>query len=173
MGPRSHLRGAEVSSLPPAVPWHCVADDLMLVPFWTAHPRRVRKPLSDLRSAMPSSSKHAEHRLICRSHWWPLKFSWKSMKTYNSFSHLQHLTALRLVSCFLQLPVLSRPLHDFCWKGCQTGHERTKCQQVWCFSCYLLMRRAGGLFVNIFPVISTLAFSSQWLLAKSIFLIAK
>lgn len=76
-------------------------------------------------------------------------------------------------SCFLHLPDLSHPLHDFCWKGCPTDHGRTKCQHVGGFTCCPPMCKAGQLFVKIFLVIPSLTFSSQWLPDKSTFLIAK
>lgn len=120
----------------------------------TAHPRKIRELLSVPRPAMPSSSNHSKHKLVCRSYRWP---PWKNMTTYNSFSHLQHLTVLKLVSCSAQVPDLSCPLHDFYWKGCQTDHEKANTSE---FNAFLAIHscRADGLFVNIFPVASSLAY---------------
>lgn len=70
--------------------------------------------------------------------------------------------------------LVSSPAH-FCWKSYQTDHGRTKCQHSGGFICSPFMCRAGvlGVFFHVFLVIPSLAFSSQWLLAKRTFLIAK
>lgn len=66
------------------------------------------------------------------------------------------------ISCFLQLPHLSLCLHGFYWRSYQTNTLDLL------LAVYPLTWEAGEFIVNIF-----LAFSSQWLLAKSTFLIAK
>lgn len=100
-----------------------------------------------------------EFRGFCEHFFWHSCFSLLPMK----------------IPCFLQLPALSHPLHTSAGKVTkQTTEEPNSSILEALFavlSCAGLVRCLG--FFHIFLVVPSLAFSSQWLLAKRTFLIAK